>query len=118
MFEILPESDGNVIGARVGENISGDECKILAQHIEELISVHQRVRLLLDLSACNHVDPAAAWEEFVMGVKHWNDLERIAIVGDAKWNAVAAHTLNRIAYGDAEHFSADEIVGAWVWIRR
>ena len=118
MLDILPESGGNVIGAHIAATMSGDECRLLARHVEELVGVHERVRLLLDLSDCNHVELAAAWEEFVMGVKHWNDLERIAIVGDAKWNAIAAHTLNRIAYADAEHFSTDEIAGAWVWIRR
>jgi len=118
MLEILSESGGNVVGARVGGRMGGDECKVLSEHVEELIEVHKSVRLLLDLSECDHVDPAAAWEEFVLGVKHWNDLERIAIVGDAKWNEVAARTLNRLAYGEAEHFAKDEIAGAWVWIRR
>ena len=53
-----------------------------------------------------------------MGVKHWHDLERIAIVGGAKWTTVAAHTLNRLAYGQAEHFAQDEIAAAWGWMQR
>jgi len=118
MLEILPESSGNVIGARVGGRLGGDECKLLAGRIEALIEEHKTVRLLLDVSECDRVDPAAAWEEFVMGVKHWNDLERIAIVGGAKWSHAAANTLNRLAHGEAEHFSAAELAGAWVWVRR
>ena len=118
MLEILPQSSGNVVGARVGGRLGGDECKLLAARIEALIEEHKSVRLLLDVSECDHVDPTAAWEEFVMGVKHWNDLERIAIVGGAKWSQVATGTLNRLAYGEAEHFSKDELLGAWVWVRR
>ena len=118
MLEILPQSSGNVVGARVGGRLGVDECKLLSARIEALIAEHKTVRLLLDVSGCDHVDPSAAWEEFVMGVKHWNDLERIAIVGGAKWSRVAAGTLNRIANGEAEHFSPDELLGAWVWIRR
>ena len=118
MLEILPQSSGNVVGARVGGRLDGEECKLLAARIEALIGEHKTVRLLLDVSECDRVDPAAAWEEFVMGVKHWNDLERVAIVGGAKWSRVAASTLNRLTYGEAEHFSADELAGAWVWVRR
>ena len=118
MLEILPESSGNVVGVRIAGRLGGDECKLLAVRIEELIDEHKAVRLLLDVSECDRVDPAAAWEEFIMGVKHWNELERIAIVGGAKWSEVAAGTLNRLAYGEAEHFTADELPGAWVWVRR
>lgn len=118
MLEVLPESDGNVIGVRVHGEMTGGECSSLAVRIEELVKEHKSVRLLLDLSDCDRVDPAAAWEEFVMGVKHWNDMERICIVGGAMWNEVAARTLNRLAFGEAEHFSSDEITAAWVWIRR
>jgi len=118
MLEILPESSGNVVGARVGGRLGGDECKLLAGRIEDLIKEHKRVRLLLDVSECDRIEASAAWEEFVMGVKHWNELERVAVIGGAKWSHVAARALNRITYGEAEHFTQDEIAGAWVWIRR
>ena len=29
----------------------------------------------------------AAYDDAAFGIKHWNDIERVALIGDARWQA-------------------------------
>ena len=52
---------------------------------EQLIKRHGKIRLLVTLSDFHGWDAGALWEDIKFDLAHFNDIERLAIVGETKW---------------------------------
>lgn len=63
-----------------------------------------RVRALFDATEFEGWEVRAAWDDLRFGLRHGNDFERIAIVGQAKWQAVAAKVAGWFTSGEVRHF--------------
>src|SRR5665213_3366137 len=44
-----------------------------------------KLRVLFDMTGLHGWDAGAAWEDIKFDFKHFADIDRLAIVGDAKW---------------------------------
>jgi stage II sporulation SpoAA-like protein len=53
--------------------------------IERLTQQHRKIRLLFEMTQFHGWEPKAAWDDLKFGMNHRNDIERIAMVGDKKW---------------------------------
>ncbi len=74
-----------------------------------------RVRALFDASELEGWELRAAWDDLRFGLRHGNDFERIAIVGSARWHAVAAKVAGWFTAGQVQHF--DTVDAALAWLR-
>ena len=59
----------------------------------------------------------AAYDDAAFGIKHWNDIERVALIGDARWQALAAKITDRLMHADVRQFPVAERDAAWGWIQ-
>jgi stage II sporulation SpoAA-like protein len=75
------------------------------------------VRLLILLSKFEGWSPSAGWNDLSFYVKHGDDIERIAIVGDEKWRS---HALMFSAAGlrraPVEFFPEGALAAARTWL--
>ncbi len=117
MFEMLAESEGKMIGVRATGRLTDADYKEFLPKLEEIIGRHGRVRLLLDLEGFEGWEPYAAWDDFTFGMTHWNHFERIALVGEKKWEELAAKVMNLLMRGEARFFATAEMAAAWAWIK-
>ncbi|HRW66130.1 MAG TPA: STAS/SEC14 domain-containing protein, partial [Candidatus Competibacter sp.] len=62
-------------------------------------------------------DLHAMWDDFQFGVKHYSDLERIAIVGDRKWEEWMAKLCKPFTKASVNYFDVSQIDAAWAWLR-
>ena len=46
---------------------------------------HGKLRLLFDMTGFHGWEVSAAWEDFKFGVEHFADIERLAMVGETRW---------------------------------
>lgn len=67
-----------------GKLVKGDYEESLPA-IERLIKQHGKLRILVDMTGLHGWTGAALWEDIKFDMKHFNDIERVAIVGDKKW---------------------------------
>jgi len=62
-------------------------------------------------------DLHAMWDDFQFGVKHYSDLERIAIVGDRKWEEWMAKLCKPFSKASVNYFDVSQTDAAWAWLR-
>ena len=53
--------------------------------VERLIRERGKLRILLELDGFHGWTAGALWEDVKFDAKHFNDIERLAIVGDSAW---------------------------------
>jgi hypothetical protein len=84
--------------------------------IERLTSQHRKIRLFFEMTQFHGWEPKAAWDDLKLNLKHRNDIERIAMVGEKKWQHwltefAKPFTAAKVRYFD--HTEADQARG-WV----
>ena len=57
------------------------------------------------------------WDDFQFGVKHYSDLERIAIVRDRKWEEWMAKLCKPFTKASVNYFDVSQTDAAWAWLR-
>jgi hypothetical protein len=75
-----------------------------------------KIRLLVLMHNFHGSEAMALWEEIKLDVSHFNQIERLAIAGDAtgeKWMATFAKPFTMAT---VRYFPADKRVEAWGWV--
>jgi len=52
---------------------------------ERLVRQHGKLRVLFDMAGFHGWDASALWEDIKFDVKHFSDIERLAMIGEKKW---------------------------------
>ena len=118
MYELPPQTEGNVLGVRVSGTVTGDDYERFRPVIDERVRQHGKVRLLIWMDAFDGWgDLDAAWEDLKLDAAHPVDVERLALVGDGEWHAVTAW-LDRLFVPDEVRSFSEALLGeAWDWVR-
>ena len=119
MLQIMPESEGKIIGLRVAGKLTDRDYKeILIPSLEALINQHGKVRLLCCLDEeFLGMEAGAMWDDAKFFLPHKNDFEKMAMVGGPKWMQLGLKAFAPLMQGEARVFAAEELWEAWEWIR-
>lgn len=106
------------VGIQVDGKVSRSDVASLAALLEEAIRNHGRIRVLIHLVTLGGIEPRAFWEDLKFTVRHLRDFERVALVGDAAWQAPYARLASPLFPGEVRHFESEKIDDAWAWLRK
>ena len=116
MFEVLPESQGRRFYIRATGRLTDEDYKELTPRLEGAIDQYGPLRLLVDMEGFLGWELHAAWDDFVFGIKHWNDFERIALIGDKRWEEISAKAMDKVMSGEIRFFDTVDRSEARTWI--
>ncbi len=116
MIEKLQPEKGKVIGFKLSGKLHDDDYKVLVPELEALIAREGKIRLLVQLEEFHGWDLHAAWDDIVFDIKHYHDVERIALVGEPGWNEWMVKLSKPFTAAEVIFFPADEIDSAWDWL--
>ena len=117
MFDFHAEGAGKVYVLRCEGTLTDSDYQELEPKLDAAIDVHGPIHMLADMVEMTGMEPKAVWDDFVVGVRHWNDFDRIAVVGDQRWQETAAHIVDAVTPGEIRYFDAGERAGAMKWLK-
>jgi hypothetical protein len=119
MYELLDQSTGNVLGIRVSGSITGDDYERFRPILDARAEQHGSVRLLIHMDGFDGWgDLDALWEDLKLDVDHYDDVERMAVVGEERWQDWMTRLTDLVAPGDVRYFEDAALDEAWAWVRR
>ena len=77
----------------------------------------QRIALLIELDDFHGADLAAIKDDFTFGLKHADSFEKVAIVGEKKWQKWMTLFSSPILKSDVKYFDRKALQDAWNWLR-
>src|SRR5579862_3949167 len=80
-----PSGGKKFIGVRLSGRLTREDYEHLVPELEAIMKKTGKIRLLVEMHDFHGWDPAALWEDVKFDVKHFDDLERIGMIGEAKW---------------------------------
>ena len=93
-----------------------DDYTDLVPDFERLVQQHGTRRVLFDLNDFHGWETGAAWEDFKFGVDHFYDIERMAIVGENKWQAVMPSVAKPFTNAQVRYFDHTKTAKARQWL--
>ena len=84
-ININEEDGGKVIALHVSGKLEKADCEQFVPEFTRLARQNGKSRVLFDMSGFHGWKVGAAWEDFKFGVEHFSDIERLAMVGEKKW---------------------------------
>lgn len=117
MIEQISQSAGNILGFKMSGKLHDADYKSFVPIVESAITTHGKVRLLAHFVDFHGWDLHALWDDTKFATKHCNDVERIALVGDKKWEEWMAKICKPFTLAKLRYFDASEIESAWQWLK-
>ena len=77
--------DGKLVKVIASGKLSRDSYEFFTPELDSLIEQNGKIRLLFEMIYFEGWTLGAAWEDLKFGCKHFSDIERVAVVGDKKW---------------------------------
>ncbi|MCF6774980.1 STAS/SEC14 domain-containing protein [Thiotrichales bacterium 19X7-9] len=115
MFNVI--DNGKYLHISVsGKLTHEDYIQFLIPTLEDAITKYGKLRLLLEVTNFNGWELQAAWDDFITGIKHRKDFQKIAIVGEDIWQEMLSKLFSIFVYADMKYFSEDDMERAINWI--
>jgi hypothetical protein len=117
MIEELPESHGKVLGFKMSGKLHDEDYKKFVPLVDAAIAGQGKVRLLVLLDDFHGWDMHALWDDIKFATTHYTKIERIAMVGDKKWEHWMARVCKPFTLAKVHYFDTTQLDEAWKWIK-
>lgn len=114
--EFAASTDSNVIVLRVSGKLTKEDYHLFVPELDKWIERHGKIRILLDMVDFHGWEVSAIWEDVKVGVKHFNHIERIAMVGDKAWEKGMALFCKPFTFANVKYFDRADEEQARAWI--
>lgn len=115
MIETIETRSPNLIGLKVTDKLHEDY-QAFVQTMETILTAGGKVRLFVQYEDLPGWDMYAAWDDFKLNLAHHSDFERIAVVGDRKWEKLMASFCLPFTKAQVKCFDRAEVDAAWKWL--
>jgi hypothetical protein len=83
---------------------------------ESLVKKHGKIRVLFEMADFHGWRAGALWEDIKFDVKHLSDIDRLAMVGDKKWEQGMSVFCRPFTAATIRYFDVAAIQEARAWI--
>jgi len=114
-FEEMAE--GSVLEAHVSGRLTDEDYRQFAPEVEKIVNKHGKIRMLTDMHDFHGWNTSGLWEEFKLDVRHAKNLERLAIVGEKKWQEWMSRVCQPFTDAEIRYFDRSDMAQAQTWIQ-
>jgi hypothetical protein len=116
MIEQLPSPSDKVLGFKLSGKLHDEDYKTFVPLIDAGVAQQGKVRLLAQFHDFHGWDLHALWDDIKFSTTHCTKIERIALVGDKKWEQWMAKVCKPFTMAKIKYFDVADMDAAWKWI--
>jgi hypothetical protein len=84
---------------------------------ERLVRQHGKLPVLFDMAGFHGWDAGALWEDIKFDIKHFADIERLAMIGEKKWQQGMAAFCKPFTTATIRYFHHADVAEEQKWLR-
>ena len=111
------ENDGKVAVIHVSGKLTKADYEHLVPEVERLIQKHGKIRILFDMHDFHGWDGAALWEDTKFAFRHFHDIERLAAVGEKRWQKGMTIFCKPFTGAEIRYFDHNQAREARDWVQ-
>lgn len=117
MIEQIASDDDKLLGFKMSGKLHDEDYKTFVPIVEQSVDKHGKIRMLASFHDFHGWDMHALWDDIKFATKHCTHIERIALVGEKKWEEWMAKVCKPFTLAKVKYFDTGEIDAAWQWLR-
>ena len=107
---------GKVLEIQLTGKLAKEDYEQLVPAVERLVKEHGRIRILVEMRDFHGWTAGALWQDIKFDAKHFSDIERLAIVGETKWQHGMAIFCKPFTTASIRYFDHAAIDQARTWL--
>ncbi|MHB1331991.1 MAG: SpoIIAA family protein [Sulfuriferula sp.] len=84
-IQFSEENDGKLLVVHVSGKLAKVDYERFVPKFERLVQQHGKMRVLFDMTDVRSWEAGALWEDTKFAMHHFDDIGRIAMVGETRW---------------------------------
>jgi hypothetical protein len=113
----MASAEGTIVDVQVSGTPAPEDYAELVEYVEGLIDKYDRIRLLIRLADFHGCEVSACDEDIKkLDWTHYNDVERLAIVGESKWQRGMTVFCKPLTNAKVRYFEHSKMADARQWI--
>jgi hypothetical protein len=117
MHELLDLPDTNIVGFRLGDTLTEDDYDGFVSELRNELEAHTTTRLVLDIDDVDGWEPEEQWEEMALDIRHVQDLDKVAVIGDDVWEPLMDKIELLFPMSQIQTYAEEDREEAMAWIR-
>jgi hypothetical protein len=106
-----------VLTVRVSGKLTKEDYERFIPAFEKLVIEHGKIRALFEMVDFHGWEASALWQDIKFDAKHFTDIERLAMVGDKKWEKGMSVFCKPFTTAKIRYFDHAQIDGARTWLK-
>jgi hypothetical protein len=115
-IQLTEENGGKILVVHVSGRLAAADYEHFVPEFERLVRQQGKLRVLFDMMGFDGWDAGALWEDVKFSVKHFADIERLAMIGDKKWEHGMAMFCKPFTKATIRYFNHDDAAAARQWL--
>jgi hypothetical protein len=113
----ISSSDGELVAVEVSGKLTQQDYDQLIPSWKAVIARHGKMRLLFVMRDFHGWELQAAWDDFRFALVHDAQVERVAMVGEKKWQKWMTKIASWFVGTDVRYFDVSQRAEAEQWVR-
>jgi hypothetical protein len=110
------ELGGKVLVVDLSGKLTKEDYQQFVPEVERLIKEHGKIRMLVRMHDFHGWTAGALWEDVKFDLKHFAHIERLALVGERKWEAGMAVFCKPFTTASTRYFDVSKSEEAVKWV--
>lgn len=115
-IELIEDPAARLIEVHLTGKLEKADYEAFVPEIERVMSSCDAVRMLIILDDFHGWTIGALWEDLKFDIRHFRDIDRLAIVGESRWESGMAAFCRPFTTAEIEYFNIDRLAEAREWI--
>ncbi|MCE9544733.1 MAG: STAS/SEC14 domain-containing protein [Planctomycetia bacterium] len=111
------QTEGKMLLVKATGKLTKEAYQEFVPLVEQMVHQHGKVRILFAMHDFHGWEAGALWEDMKFDLKHFRDIERLAIVGETKWEKGMAMFCAPFTTAKIKYFDVADIDAATIWLR-
>ncbi len=115
-IEITEKDGGKILEVSLTGKLVKEDYNTFVPAVDRALEQHGKIRMLALMHDFHGWTASAAWEDTKFGARHFHDIDRLAMVGETKWQHGMAIFCKPFTTATVRYFEHDQLEAARGWL--
>jgi hypothetical protein len=115
--DLHEEASGKVLVIKLTGKLTKEDYENVLPEVERLIKAHGKLRMLVQMHDFHGWTAGALWQDIKFDLKHFRDIDRLALVGEKAWEHGMAVFCKPFTTAAVRYFDRGDADQAESWVQ-